>query len=172
MPYVSFHDHFPEIAERETRTIIVLEDSPLGLPPGEYSLVEMYCDEPGCDCRRAFFYVMSSHRRDLEAVIAYGWESAEFYARWLHDDDPEMIKELQGPILNRLSPQSELAPAILEAVGNLVLRDQLYVERLKRHYRMFRDKIDRKTTPAPPAGTPLRRKKKKTQGKRKRKRKR
>lgn len=162
MPYVLFHGHFPEVAERETRTIIILEDSFLGLPRGQYSLLEMYCDEPGCDCRRVFFYVVSSLRKDVEAVIAYGWESPEFYARWMRDDDPDVIKGLQGPILNLGSPQSDLAAAILDVVRDVVLRDQLYVQRLKAHYRMFRDKID--SAKAVPS-----RKKKRKQKKRKRK---
>lgn len=29
------------------------------LPPEEYSFIEMFCDEPECDCRRAFFTVIS-----------------------------------------------------------------------------------------------------------------
>jgi len=146
MPYVFFHEHFPEIAERETRTITILEQSSSGLPPGQYSLVEMYCDERGCDCRRVFFYVVSSLKKDkdVEAVIAYGWESPEFYARWMKDDDPEIITELQGPILNMSSPQSSLAPAILKIVKDIILQDSAYIERIKTHYKMFRDKIDRK----------------------------
>jgi hypothetical protein len=144
MPYVSFHEHFPEIAERETRTITILEQTAAGLPPGEYSLVEMYCDERGCDCRRVFFYVVSPLKKDVKAVIAYGWESPEFYARWMRDGSPEMIEELQGPILNMGSPQSSLAPAILEMVKDIALQDCAYVERIKSHYAMFRAKIDRK----------------------------
>jgi len=144
MPFVFFYEHFPEIAERETRTITVLEQSSVGLPPGEYAFVEMYCDERKCDCRRVFFYVVSSSKRDAEAVIAYGWESPQFYARWMKDDDPQIIEELQGPILNMCSPQSSLAPAILEIVNDIILQDNAYIERIKRHYAMFRDKIDRK----------------------------
>lgn len=144
MPYVFFHEHLPEIAERETRTITILEQSSSGLPPGQYSLVEMYCDERGCDCCRVFFYVISSLKKDVEAVIAYGWERPEFYARWMGDDDPEIIKDLQGPILNMGSPQSSLAPAILEIVKDIILQDSAYVKRIKTHYKMFRDKIDRK----------------------------
>jgi len=146
MPYVFFHEHFPEIAERETRTITILEQSSSGLPPGQYSLVEMYCDERGCDCRRVFFYVVSSLKKnkDVEAVIAYGWESPEFYARWMRDDSPRMIEELQGPILNMGSPQSSLAPAILQIVKDIILQDKAYVERIKSHYAIFRDRIDRK----------------------------
>jgi len=144
MPYVSFYEHLPEIAERETRTITILEQSSSGLPPGQYSLVEMYCDERGCDCRRVFFYVISSLKKDVEAVIAYGWESPEFYAQWMKDDSPEVITELQGPILNMGSPQSSLAPAILGIVKDIILQDIAYIERIKTHYKMFRDKIDRK----------------------------
>lgn len=167
MPFVPFHDHFPEIAERETRTMLLFEPTPLGLPPACYSFVEMYCDEPGCDCRRVFFYVISSLRKDVAAVIAYGWENPEFYARWIRSDDPKMISELRGPVLNLGSPQSDLAPAILDIVQNVVLRDELYVQRLKTHYTMFRDKIDIKKAVAP-----RKRNIKKTKKKKKRKKKR
>ncbi len=146
MPYALFHDHFPKTAERETRTITVLPKSDVGLPPGDYSLLEMYCDEKGCDCRRVFFYVISSFRKDVEAVVAYGWESPKFYEEWMGDDDPHSIRTLKGPALNLGSPESELAPAILDLVENVVLRDGAYVERLKAHYTMFRGKIDRKPT--------------------------
>ncbi len=81
MPFVLFHDYFPEIAEQETRTITVFENSAQDLPPAHYSLLEMYCDEHGCDCRRVFFSVVSSLTRKVESVIAYGWESPEFYAK-------------------------------------------------------------------------------------------
>jgi hypothetical protein len=144
MPYVLFHDYFPEVAERETRTIFVLGNSEAGLPPGHYSFLEMFCNEPGCDCRRVFFYVVSSLRKDVEAVVAYGWESPNFYARWMKDDNPHVVANLKGPILNLGSPQSTLAPAILEGVRNMLLQDDAYVERVKRHYRTFRDRIDGK----------------------------
>ncbi|MBI2114971.1 MAG: hypothetical protein HYT85_07815 [candidate division NC10 bacterium] len=142
MPFVLFHDHFPEIAERETRTITVLEQSPAGLPPGHYALLEMYCDEAGCDCRRAFFYVVSSMRKDVEAVIVFGWERPEFYAEWMKDDDPKVIGDLRGPVLNFGSPQSRLAPAILQLVKDVVLKDEQYVQRLQTHYWMFRHRMD------------------------------
>ena len=135
MPYAFFLKQFPEIAERETRMVTILERSSLGLPPGQYSLVEMYCDELGCDCRRVFFYVISSLKEDVEdaeAVVAYGWEDAEFYARWMKGDNPDVIQQLQGPILNMSSPQSDLAPAILEMIEDVVLQDSAYVERIKR----------------------------------------
>lgn len=143
MPYAFFHEHFPEIAERETRSITVQEKLSSGLGPGEYGFLDMYCNERKCDCRRVFFYVVSPTKREPVAVIAYGWESREFYAKWMRDDDPEIIKDLQGPVLNMGSPQSSLAPAILEIVKDIILQDSAYVERIKTHYKMFRDKIDR-----------------------------
>jgi hypothetical protein len=144
MPYVSFHEYFPEIAKRETRSITILKGSSSGLPAGEYGFLEMYCDERKCDCRRVFFCVVSSPKKEPLAVIAYGWEGPEFYAEWMGDDDPETIEELKGPSLNMGSPQSSLAPAILKLVENVLLKDKSYVERIKTHYRMFRDRIDRK----------------------------
>ena len=142
MPYALFHDYFPEIAERETRTVTLFEDSSWDLPPAHYSLLEMYCDEPGCDCRRVFFYVVSSLTKQAVAVIAYGWESPEFYAEWMEADDAEIINDLKGPVLNLASPQSKIAPLILDMVQEVVLQDQAYIQRLKAHYWMFRHHID------------------------------
>lgn len=152
MPYQLFHDLFPSIAEAETRTITVLDEPGGELTPGSYAFCEMFCNERGCDCRRVFFYVVSSFREGPEAIIAWGWEAPEFYAKWLHDDDPDVIRELIGPSLNLGSPETELANGILDLVKNVLLQDDLYVERVKRHYCQFRNKIDGKlnTTKAKP----------------------
>jgi hypothetical protein len=139
MPYEPFYERFPEIARQETRTIIALNDP--DLPSDEYGLIEAYCNEPNCDCRRVFFNVHASHRNEIVAVIAYGWEGREYYARWFGDDDPKILRELQGPALNSWSPQSELAPALLERV-EWVLQDKHYIARIKRHYKMFRATVD------------------------------
>jgi hypothetical protein len=144
MPFVAFHKFCPEVAARETRTIHVLPGSNLGVPPADYHFEEMYCDERGCDCRRVMFAVMSSARGDMEAVIAWGWESRDFYARWMHMDDPAMLDELQGPILNLGSPQSQHAGALLRIAQQFLLSDPAYVERIKRHYALFREHIDPK----------------------------
>jgi hypothetical protein len=143
MPFESFYDRFPEIAMKETREIIILNPQGSNLPRGNYSFVEMYCNEAGCDCRRVFFSVFSSHRKKLEAVITYGWEEVDYYADWLiYSDDPEEIAELKGPALNSISPQSEYAPALLELFKKSLLPDKDYIERIKRHYAMFRETVD------------------------------
>lgn len=140
MPYESFHACFPEIAEKETRTITVMKHE--GIPKGNYGMIEMYCNEPACDCRRVFFDVYDWEREKSMAIIAYGWESEKFYARWLGDSDPRTIHELQGPVLNFGSPQSKYAQAFLALIED-ILKDSRYVSRLKRHYRIFKGAVNR-----------------------------
>jgi len=146
MAYTPFYEKFSEIAKKETRSIIAIGD--LELPAGNYALIEAYCDEVGCDCRRVFFNVFSEKRNEIVAVIAYGWENSKFYADWFGDDDPMIIKELKGPILNVASHQSELAPILLDKVRKYVLMDMHYIERIKRHYRMFKDVIEKENRKA------------------------
>ncbi len=151
MPYEFFHKRFPELAEKEIRRMILCPGTNVGtdddLPAGDYHLVEMFCNDPGCDCRRVMFYVITPDTPPSEplAVIAYGWESEEFYAKWLGFDDPKVLAELKGPVLNLGSPQSRYAGELLDLVNAIPLRDANYVERLKRHYRMFRDAVDGET---------------------------
>ena len=145
MPYSLFHSRFREVAERETRTVTVMDCAAFNLPPADYSFLEMFCDEPGCDCRRVFFSVVSSLQEGIQAVITWGWEERDFYVKWMGDDDPRIINDLIGPALNLASPQSDLAPALLDLFRNVLLQDTAYVERVKRHYAMFRQEIDGKT---------------------------
>ena len=66
----------------------------------------------------------------------------DFYRRWFKYGDLGDAIELKGPVLNFGSPATKLAPALLELVRNVLLKDPEYVERIKRHYRMFRDAVD------------------------------
>ena len=142
MPYEPFLERFGELAWKETRSVTVFENHP-ALPADEYGLIELYCNDEACDCRRVMLDVVSRQLNKSVAVVAYGWENAAFYARWFGQSDPKIIKEMQGPELNLGSPQSKLAPAALELVKD-VLKDQNYVARIKRHYKLFKERIDRK----------------------------
>jgi hypothetical protein len=51
---------------------------------------------------------------------------------------------MMGPALITGSPQTELAPALLRVGQEVVLPSEEYVERLKRHYALFRGAIDGK----------------------------
>jgi len=144
MAFRPLSEELPDLAEQETRTLFVLAGGPEDvLPEAGYTFVELYCDEPGCDCRRVFFYVESTLRPGPEAVIAWGWESPAFYARWLGDDDPEALAEMTGPTLNLGSWQSEWADLLVELVKNVLITDLAYAERIQEHYRLFRECIAR-----------------------------
>ena len=143
--YESFCTRFPEIAEKETRNITIMDSKRFDLPNGVYVFHEMFCRERGCDCRRVFFYVTSAPRHKVEAVVCYGWGSVDFYKKWYKGDDPDMIAEMKGPALNVGSPQSIHAPAILELVKNVLIEDRDYIERIKRHYNMFKADVDKRS---------------------------
>ncbi|MBM4023803.1 MAG: hypothetical protein FJ280_00120 [Planctomycetes bacterium] len=143
MPYVSLQEYFPEVAKQETRSITVFPGSGSRLPPNDYGFLEMYCDEPGCDCRRVLFYVIARSRPGVQAVIGWGWEDVDFYARWMGSGDQTEAARLKGPALNLLSPATDLAPALVDLVRNVLLQDSKYVERIKRHYQMFRENVER-----------------------------
>jgi len=142
MPYVYFWKYFPKIAENQTRVITIFDkNNEFDLPIGEYAFTEMYCDEKGCDCRRVFFSVIYE-RKQVAAMIAYGWEPAEFYAQWMRDDDPDVIEQLKGPTTSMLGPQSDKAGQILEMLKKDILTDEKYVDRIKEHYRLFRERVN------------------------------
>ena len=107
---------FPDQATRETR-VLTVRGFPT-LPDDEYGILEAYCDDPPCYCRRVMLNVVSRWRQSCVATISYGFD---------RDD------ELAGPFLDPLNPQSEHAEAILELVCD-VLADPAYVARLQAHY--------------------------------------
>jgi hypothetical protein len=142
MPYTPFYYVFPDVAKAETRSLFVF-DVP-SLPSDQYVLTELYCNELDCDCRRVFLQVYAEGRKEFVAVVAFGWESMAFYRKWLHDDDPVALTDLKGPVLNLGSPQCEISVAVLDLVKG-VLRDQAYIARLKRHYRLFKGALKKGT---------------------------
>lgn len=144
MPYSLLYNELPALAENETRSVIVQFDMKNSPPADAYAFCEMFCDEPGCDCRRVFFTVISEKRQAVVAVIAYGWETPEFYAKWMGSEDPVDIAEMIGPVLNFGSKQSQFAPMILELFMSHLLMDIDYIKRVKRHYKLFRQRIERK----------------------------
>jgi len=132
-----FFSRFPEVAAHETRTLQLLEPH-AGLPAGEYGFLELYCNEPTCDCRRVLFQVCRADRpNQVLATINYGWESEDFYAQWLHGDR-ESARELATADLDPLNTQSKLSPALLELFRQILLQDRAYIDRLRRHYGMFK----------------------------------
>ena len=114
---------------------------------GKYNFIEYYCDDEACDCRRAVIRViLDSPEPEIISSIKYGWEEPEFYATWMGSEGEE--DEMSGAILEPLLPQSRHSRFFLRFFGEMILRDPAYVERLKRHYAMFKAAL-----PASPSST-------------------
>jgi hypothetical protein len=140
---VPFFTRFRDLALKEMRSATVRQMP--DIPDGEYGFLELYCDEPDCDCRRVVIDVVSpATGSKIWATISYGWESVEYYERRI--GDKETARECQGARLDPLNPQTKHSPALLQ-LFKWVLQDEAYVERLKRHYRLFKSDLRKKRTP-------------------------
>ncbi len=135
---LAFQALFPDLAADETRVLHVLEPQH-GLPEGSFALQEAYCIQPGCDCRRVMFNVLSIGRREQVATISYGFEP------------PEPPFEDEGQLfLDPLNPQTAHAPAFLAFVAELLETDTAYRARIERHYAMWRRVVDDPAHPQHP----------------------
>ena len=140
-----FWVRFPELAARETRVLALLGPQE-GLPAGSYGFLELYCDDPTCDCRRVLLQVRSEARPNtILATINYGWETAAFYTKWLHGDR-NAAREITQAELDPINPQTRFAPSFLRLFRTVVLPDRAYIQRLARHYTLFKQ-------PSPPASS-------------------
>ena len=145
MYFKMFHSEFPELAEKETRSIAILsEDNPL--PMGHYGFVDMYCTDKKCDCRRVMIHVVwSGDQEDFrpKAVLSFGWEPKAFYLHWSPSMPDEELAWFKGPALDPFQPQSEYSEELLKLFKEM-LQDQAYRNRLIRHYALFKKKIGMK----------------------------
>ncbi len=136
----AFHLKCPEIGFDEYRSLTIHRDGEL--PAGEYAFVEFYCADPKCDCRRVSIAVVAPEVRSGPlATLSYGWEKPAFYRKWSRV--PIDANEMAGASLNPLAPQSKYSETLLRLFEDLVLTEA-YVERLKRHYDLFKKVIGAK----------------------------
>lgn len=124
---VPFHEYFPDMARAECRAATVFGRD--DLPDDEYGLLESYCDDPACDCRRVMLNVASRKQNDIVATVSFGFDP---------NDD------MRGPFLDPLNRQSRHAPALLKLVA-AILQDRQYVARLERHYKLVKEAVAKKT---------------------------
>ncbi|MDO8670722.1 MAG: hypothetical protein Q7O66_04740 [Dehalococcoidia bacterium] len=116
-----FNIVFREQGERETRVIITSGHA--GLPDDEYALLEAYCPDPECDCRRVMLNVVSRREGSRYlASVGFGFDRNDAMA---------------GPYLDPLNPQSQYADTLLPLLV-LALADPTYVARLETHYQQFK----------------------------------
>jgi hypothetical protein len=123
MNLIPFVMIFPEQGERETRTITTRGHHLL--PDDEYALVDAYCPDPACDCRRVLLNVVGRRqmRRGYLASISFAFDREA---------------DLAGPLLDPLNPQSPYAEALFAYVAQILATDPAYVDRLERHYQQIK----------------------------------
>jgi hypothetical protein len=94
------------------------------IPPGHYGMVEFYCPDPACECRRVMLNVVEKAHPDRSlASISYGFDR--------EDEDA-------GPYLDPFNPQCSYAEQLLQLVEEVILSDSDYVARLERHYALVK----------------------------------
>lgn len=134
-PMTPLHTRCPELARTETRGFVIAAGGPV--PAGTYGIIEWFCEDPGCDCRRAFLQIISEREpAKILASLNYGWETRAFYRRLL-PFDPQAPKEITDGSLNPINPQSPFAPALHRVFQNVVATPD-YQARLQRHYQTFK----------------------------------
>jgi hypothetical protein len=139
MPYTCFHQRVPHIGLSETRSVMVQGD--LLLPEDEYGFLELYCDDSACDCRRVLLWVTSYGTMPrILATISYGWESVEYYEKQL--SSRQLALESSGASLDPFGEQTEYSRELLALFRRVVLTD-FYRERLKKHYRLCKDAVNK-----------------------------
>lgn len=127
---VPFVRLFPRQGTAETRTLTIRGSS--ALPDDEYGLLDSYCVEAGCNCRRVMLNVVGRRQQKILASISYAFDREDEWA---------------GPFLDPLNPRSRYAETLLGLVEQ-VLADPGYVARLEAHYHQVKDAMGDPTHPS------------------------
>jgi hypothetical protein len=118
------------IAEAHQVRTVKIAQSP-ALPDGEYSFIDTYCTDPGCDCRKTMIQVM--HEGRLVSIINYGWESREFYRQWMGStEERHPMPEMHGASIDITSPDLVSRNGVLALFSALL--NEIWVAKFKRHY--------------------------------------
>jgi len=110
------------------------------LPAGDYTLIDCFCSDPACDCRRSIIQVFHDDR--CVSMVAVGWETEAFYEAWCGQGplDAQTLSELKGPAITMDSPDLVDPEAMLHCFRTLIL-DSAYFGVLKQHYRQIRQAL-------------------------------
>ena len=146
MLFAPFSEHCSAVAEKETISLTIQDDDEL--PDGQYLLVESYCVDPGCDCRKVminFFHRNRGKKWKCLATIGFGWETPDYYISWMHGDE-ELGNMIAGSYLEAGGQQSEYSDKLLALWEEFIVTQQKYLKRLQRHYKVFKHTITANST--------------------------
>jgi len=138
MEFIPFFQRQSATAGRETRSVTLFENNELNIHPGTYALVESFCIDDTCDCRKTMIAFVDIASNRVAATIGYGWESAAFYTKWLHGDS-EMGAEMAGSYVESGATQSVYSTQWLAWWKDMIVSDEKYRERIRRHHRLFKN---------------------------------
>ena len=138
---IPFIERFPALGARETRSVTVTNRD--DLPDGDYGFIDLYCDEPNCDCRRVMVIVLRPETGPKKpwATINYGWECEEFYEKWAGAPAGDGMT-WRGPFLDPLGTQSRYAPTLMD-LFKFLIHSPDYLQRLRHHYLLFRGAVEK-----------------------------
>ena len=147
MSHTAFGEFFPEIADRETRVVTIIDQAITGLTLGAYALIDLYCTDPDCDCRNVYINVVHKGFPGPIATITYGWEKLSYYKKWMGgEEDDFILRQFKGPSLVIGARQSQFANQWLRIFEDILQTDKAYANRLERHYHLVKGFIKEKNT--------------------------
>jgi hypothetical protein len=140
--FAPFAKYCDDIARTETRGFIISRRRKKSdLPHGGYTLLESYCTDKSCDCRKVMINIFSKRHQQIITTIGYGWENEQFYIDWMHGDE-EMGRDMAGAYLEVGGIQSQYSHACLRFFREEILvHDPSYVDLLKQHCKAFKERL-------------------------------
>lgn len=134
---VPFAYKYPEIAKNETKIFTLLEDKDW-FPAWDYVIEEFYCTKPSCHCEIVNFCVTWPDGKTY--YLWYWFEKPEYYMKqiFINLEDAKKISWLH------------ISDVFWERSDNLrflefmryILNNKVYVDRLKRHYLLMKQKVE------------------------------
>ena len=135
----SFFGLFPELQNSELRNYQVIDSKDTPIKEGDYLFDELFCAKKGCDCRNVGIQVKNNNL-EVFATISYGWEKPSYYMKWSDAITPELSKIMASASLCTMGEQSFLSGHFLKVFKDMIKTDKKYIERIKRHYFMFKER--------------------------------
>ena len=113
----------------QVRTVRIAESDQL--PNGDYRFIDMYCIDPSCDCRKTMIQVF--HNDIHVSTINFGWESREFYQKWMEGSKDYDIDPVMDSASIDIGSPDKVNPRGMLALFNALL-DEKWIVRFKTHY--------------------------------------
>lgn len=143
----SLESIFPEIALRETRTLLVSDPPGKGtedsLPSAGYEFHEFFCTDLECDCERVIFVVRSAQYLDGEALAVIDMDLApvSLFRRLLGGGKPRLLPDGAKAGVEVEPVNLRFALELLWTFSAALAADSKYLDRVRRHQKLFREAL-------------------------------